>query len=171
MASSPLSREPPPDAPPIPTPALARRRRRWYAGAMAAPASAPVDVSAGILVRDGQVLACQRPPDQSHPGKWEFPGGKREAGETMAECLRRELREELGIEAEVGRELWQSEHTYPGRPTVALTFFRVDRFDGEPRNVVFADIRWVDLADLAGLDFLAADRELIARLPALLSAP
>ena len=128
----------------------------------------PVHVSAGILVRAGQVLACQRRADRSHPGKWEFPGGKREAGETMAECLRRELREELGIEAEVGPELWRSEHTYPGRPTVALVFFRVDRFAGAARNLEFAEIRWVDLADLAGLDFLDADRELIARLPALL---
>ena len=128
----------------------------------------PVHVSAGILVRAGQVLACQRRADRSHPGKWEFPGGKREAGETMAECLRRELREELGIEAEVGSELWRTEHTYPGRPTVALVFFRVDRFAGAARNLEFAEIRWVDLADLAGLDFLDADRELIARLPALL---
>jgi 8-oxo-dGTP diphosphatase len=135
---------------------------------MSGPATTPVDVSAGILVRDGNVLACQRPLDQSHPGKWEFPGGKREPGETPEECLRRELREELGIEAEVGREVWQSQHTYPGRPTVALTFFRVDHFAGEPRNLVFAEIRWVALADLAGLDFLAADRELIAELPALL---
>ncbi|HSP98168.1 MAG TPA: (deoxy)nucleoside triphosphate pyrophosphohydrolase [Candidatus Dormibacteraeota bacterium] len=136
---------------------------------MPAPTAGPIDVSAGILVRDGLVLACQRPADQSHPDKWEFPGGKREAGETMAECLRRELREELGIEAEVGAELWQSTHTYPGRLPVALVFFRVDRFAGEPRNLVFADIRWVDLAGLAALDFLAADRELIARLPALLA--
>ena len=136
---------------------------------MSVPTAGPIDVSAGILVRDGLVLACQRPADQSHPGKWEFPGGKREAGETMAECLRRELREELGIEAEVGAELWQSTHTYPGRLPVALVFFRVDRFAGEPRNLVFADIRWVDLAGLAALDFLAADRELITRLPSLLA--
>ena len=128
----------------------------------------PVHVSAGILLRAGQVLACQRRADRSHPGKWEFPGGKREPGETMAECLRRELREELGIEADVGPELWRTEHTYPGRPTVALVFFRVDRFAGAARNLEFAEIRWVDLAGLAGLDFLDADRELIARLPALL---
>jgi mutator protein MutT len=127
-----------------------------------------VHVSAGILVRDGAVLACQRAPDQSHPGKWEFPGGKREPGETMAECLRRELREELGIEAEVGAELLQHEHTYPGRPAVALVFFRVDRFAGEPRNLVFAAIRWVPIDALQQLDFLEADRELIARLPELL---
>ncbi|MFN8643146.1 MAG: (deoxy)nucleoside triphosphate pyrophosphohydrolase [Candidatus Binatia bacterium] len=132
------------------------------------PPSDPIHVSAGIVLRAGQVLACQRRADQSHPGKWEFPGGKREAGETMAACLRRELREELGIEAEVGAELWRAEHTYPGRPTVALTFFRVDRFAGEARNLEFAAIRWVDPAELPGLDFLDADRELIARLPALL---
>ena len=138
---------------------------------MSAPTATPVDVSAGILVRDGTVLACQRPLDQSHPGKWEFPGGKREPGETREECLRRELREELGIEAEVGGELWRSEHTYPGRPTVALTFFRVDRFAGEPRNLVFAEIRWVTLGELQRLDFLAADRELIAHLPRLLASP
>jgi mutator protein MutT len=138
---------------------------RCYVGRMAPP----IDVSAGVLVRDGHVLACQRPAHQSHPGKWEFPGGKREPGETMAECLRRELREELGIDATVGAEIWRAQHTYPGRPPVALVFFRVDRFAGEPRNLVFADIRWVALAALPGLDFLAADRALIARLPALLA--
>jgi 8-oxo-dGTP diphosphatase len=130
-----------------------------------------VHVSAGILVDRGRVLACQRGAAQSHPLKWEFPGGKREADETMAECLRRELREELGIEAEVGAELWRGEHAYPGRPVVALVFFRVDRFSGTLRNLQFADIRWVPLAALGELDFLAADRELIARLPALLATP
>ncbi len=133
--------------------------------------SDPIHVSAGILVRNGKILACQRRPDQSHAGRWEFPGGKREAGETMAECLRRELHEELGIEAEVGAELWRGAHAYPGRPVVALVFFRVDRFRGPLRNLQFADIRWVPLAALGDLDFLAADRELIARLPALLATP
>lgn len=133
--------------------------------------SAPIHVSAGILVRDGRILACQRRADQSHPGKWEFPGGKREAGETMAACLRRELREELGIEAAIGAELWRTEHAYPGRPPVVLAFFRVDDFAGELRNLVFAELRWVRPAELAALDFLEADRELIQRLPLLLAAP
>jgi 8-oxo-dGTP diphosphatase len=128
----------------------------------------PVHVSAGLIVRAGCVLACQRRADQTHPGKWEFPGGKREAGETMAECLRRELREELGIEAEIGAEVSRAEHTYPGRPPVVLAFFRVDAFAGEPRNLVFADVRWVAVAELGLLDFLDADRALIARLPVLL---
>ena len=131
----------------------------------------PIHVGAGIILRAGRVLACQRRADQSHPGKWEFPGGKREAGETMAECLRRELREELGIEAAIGAEVWRAEHTYPGRPPVALVFFRVDDFAGELRNLEFADLRWVELAELGALDFLEADRELIGQLPALLAAP
>jgi 8-oxo-dGTP diphosphatase len=122
-----------------------------------------VQVSAGILVSNGRLLACQRRPDQSHGSMWEFPGGKREAGETMAECLRRELREELGIEAKIGREVWRTEHRYPGG-TVALVFFHVLAFGGEVRNRVFADIRWVTVEELAGLDVPEADRGLVERL-------
>lgn len=123
-----------------------------------------VQVAAGLLVRGDCVLACQRPPDQAHPGKWEFPGGKREPGESLPDCLRRELREELGIEAEIGREVWHAEHTYPQRDPVALTFFVVPAFRGALQNRVFADIRWVGVSALGSLDFLAADRELIDRL-------
>ena len=124
----------------------------------------PIHVSAGILMRDGRILVCQRRPDQPHPHKWEFPGGKREGGESMAECLRRELREELGIEAEVGAEVWRTVHTYPGRAPVALTFFAVPAYRGTLANHAFADLRWVAIAQLATLDFLDADRELIDRL-------
>jgi 8-oxo-dGTP diphosphatase len=143
------------------------------ANALVTPLSSPAQVCAGIVLRAGRILACQRGTEQSHPLKWEFPGGKREAGESLVECLRRELHEELAIEAEVGEELWRTEHLYPGRTSVALVFFRVDRFAGEPRNLQFADIRWVEPAKLAALDFLDADRALIARLPGLLagSAP
>jgi 8-oxo-dGTP diphosphatase len=123
-----------------------------------------VQVAAGLLVRGDTVLACQRPSDQAHPGKWEFPGGKLEPGETLADCLRRELHEELGIDAEIGAEVWRTEHSYPGREPVALTFFAVPAFRGVLQNRVFADIRWVEIAALAKLDFLEADRDLINRL-------
>lgn len=129
-----------------------------------------VQVSAAILLRNGLILACQRAAHQAHPGKWEFPGGKREAGESIEACMARELDEELGIAATVGPELWRATHTYPGRATVELVFFRIDRFSGEPVNRVFADMRWLPVERLGELDFLAADLELIARLPDLLAA-
>ncbi len=128
------------------------------------PAGGVVAVSAGVLVSAGRVLVCQRRADQPHPAKWEFPGGKRDPGETMQDCLRRELREELDIEADVGAELWRTEFTYPGRPPVALTFFRVDAYRGAVANRVFAEVRWVEVDELPHLDFLEADREFIALL-------
>jgi mutator protein MutT len=128
------------------------------------PSGSAVAVSAGVLVNAGRVLVCQRRADQPHACKWEFPGGKRDAGETMEECLRRELREELDIEADVGVELWRTEFTYPGRPPVALTFFRVDAYRGAIANRVFANVRWVPIDDLRHLDFLEADRAFITRL-------
>jgi 8-oxo-dGTP diphosphatase len=124
----------------------------------------PLHVSAGILVRERYVLACQRRADQPHPGKWEFPGGKCEAGESLEQCLRRELREELGIEAELGGVVWRTEHVYPGRPPVALVFFTVRNYRGALVNRAFADIRWVERRALSALDFLEADRELVERL-------
>lgn len=134
-----------------------------------APPSDPLHVSAGILVRNGTVLACQRRADQSHPGKWEFPGGKREAGETLAACLRRELREELAIEVTAARQVWRAQHAYAGGPAVEVVFFVVEAFTGEPVNRFFADLRWVALDALARLDLLDADRALVARLPNLLA--
>jgi 8-oxo-dGTP diphosphatase len=123
-----------------------------------------VEVSAGIIVHAARVLACRRRLDQPHPSKWEFPGGKREPGESMEECLRRELREELAIEAEIGPEMWRTDYVYPGRASVALVFFLVPAYRGTIENRVFAEVRWVAVAELAQLDFLAADRELIERL-------
>jgi 8-oxo-dGTP diphosphatase len=125
---------------------------------------APIEVAAGLLVRDRAVLACQRAAGTVHAGKWEFPGGKREAGESIEECLRRELAEELGIEAEVGREVWRTEHSYPDRPPVALTFFVVLAYRGSLVNRAFAAVRWMAVSELPTLDFLAADRELVDRL-------
>ena len=124
----------------------------------------PTEVAAGLVMRGGRVLVCQRRPDQPHPNKWEFPGGKREAGETFVECLRRELHEELGIDAEVGVELWRTDYVYPGRNPVRLVFFAVPSHRGEIDNHAFAALRWAAVAELPNLDFLAADRELIDRL-------
>jgi 8-oxo-dGTP diphosphatase len=129
--------------------------------------SAPiVEVTAAVIVRDQTVLVCQRPAGGHHPGQWEFPGGKVETGETRAAGMRRELREELGIEAEIGAVLWRTEHQYPGRPPFALTFYAIQRYGGTIANRCFADMRWLPLTALGTLEFLEGDRAFIAQLEA-----
>jgi len=125
-----------------------------------------LEVAAGILRRDGQVLACQRLPEGRFGLRWEFPGGKIERGESPAEALRRELREELGIGAEIGAEVARIGHRYPDHPPVLLHFFEVARFEPEPRNLAFAAIHWAASTELAALDWLEADRDLVRRLAA-----
>jgi 8-oxo-dGTP diphosphatase len=125
-----------------------------------------LEVAAGILRRDAHVLACQRLPEASFGLRWEFPGGKIERGESPAEALRRELREELGIGSEIGAEVARIGHTYHDHAPVLLHFFEVARFEPEPRNLAFAAIRWAAVAELASLDWLEADRDLVRRLAA-----
>ena len=107
------------------------------------------------------VLICQRKADQPMSLKWEFPGGKIEAGESSEEALVRELNEELGIMAVVGRRVTRVRHKYRNGGAVDLQFFVVREFRGNLENKIFNDIRWVSLAELPGYDFLAADLGLI----------
>ena len=123
-----------------------------------------IQVTAGVIARAGTVLVCQRPAGGHHPGKWEFPGGKVEPGERIEDGMRRELREELGIEAQVGAVLWCTTHQYPGRAPFVLTFFAVPQYRGTLTNRCFADMRWVAVDELGTLDFLEGDREFIAHL-------
>jgi 8-oxo-dGTP diphosphatase len=130
----------------------------------------PVRVTAAVIVRADDrspttVLVCQRAADEvRHPLKWEFPGGKVESGETLAEGLRRELEEELGIVAEIGPLLAATRHHYAGRDTVEISFFAVRGYEGSLTNRVFADIRWAMVTELSGLDFLEGDREFVSQL-------
>ncbi len=118
------------------------------------------------MVRGDEILCCQRTEHQALPLKWEFPGGKIEPGETPQQALRRELDEELGIEAEIGRKLAAVDHTYVNGNSVQLQFFKVEHFERELQNRIFQDIRWVDRKDLLKLDFLDADRDVVRRLAA-----
>jgi 8-oxo-dGTP diphosphatase len=124
----------------------------------------PLLVSAGIIHRDGQVLVGQRRRADRHPLKWEFPGGKVEAGETPQQALVRELREELQIEASVGSELARYEHEYPSGSRVHLLFFAIPEFTGEVREQVYEQIRWVDVHLLPTFDFLDGDFDFVRRL-------
>ena len=108
-----------------------------------------------------EVLICQRKPDQPMSLKWEFPGGKVEDGETSEQALARELDEELGITATIGRRVAGIRHKYRNGGAIDLQFFVVDSFTGTIENRIFNDVRWSPLTALPGYDFLAADLGLI----------
>lgn len=118
-------------------------------------------VVAGLLVRDGKLLICQRTADQPLPLKWEFPGGKIEPGERARDALVRELEEELGIQATLGAEVARVRHTYRKGNSVQLRFFLVTGHEGKIENRIFRDVRWVERAALPDYDFLDADRGLV----------
>jgi len=124
-------------------------------------------VAAALIVQhDGRLLICQRTKHQPMPLKWEFPGGKIEQGEQPTDALRRELDEELGIQARIGDELVRLKHTYRNGGAVELRFFLVQEFSGELENRIFKDVRWVAPADLPAYDFLEADVPLVTDLAA-----
>jgi 8-oxo-dGTP diphosphatase len=108
-----------------------------------------------------EVLICQRKPDQPMSLKWEFPGGKIEAGESPEAALERELNEELGSTAVIGKRVARIRHKYRNGGTIDLQFFVVREFDGALENRIFNDMRWAPLTELPGYDFLAADLGLI----------
>jgi 8-oxo-dGTP diphosphatase len=120
-------------------------------------------VTAGIVVNGGRILICQRHHSDAYGMQWEFPGGKVKAGEDLKACLRRELAEELTIEAEIGEEVFRVRHQYPDRD-VEVVFFAVRRFRGRVCNRVFEAVEWAERARLTELDFLEADRELVRRI-------
>lgn len=122
-----------------------------------------LQVVAAIVEREGRALICQRMPRQAHPLKWEFPGGKVEPGETPAEALARELEEEIGVSGARGRELERYEFEYPGRPPILLIFFRVEEYQGEPRNLIFREMRWEPRGNLHAFDFVEGDLKFLRR--------
>ena len=97
-------------------------------------ASSTITVVAGLIQQGGRLLVCQRRRDGAFALKWEFPGGKVEPGETHEHGLRRELREELGIEAHIGPEAYRTRHDYPGKYTVELLFYHIVDFSGALHN-------------------------------------
>jgi 8-oxo-dGTP diphosphatase len=121
-------------------------------------------VVAALIRRAGRILICRRTARQAHALKWEFPGGKVEPGESPAQALGRELREELAVDARIGGEVKRHGFTYPGKPPILLIFYNVTDFDGEPRNCVFEEMCWVAPHELPLFDFLEGDVEFVKRL-------
>lgn len=123
-------------------------------------------VVAALILRDGKILICQRTQHQPMPLKWEFPGGKIEEGEQPRDALRRELEEEIGIDARIGNEVARLQHNYRNGGAVELRFFDVPEYRGEIENRIFNDVQWVDRTQLPNFDFLDADLELVKDLAA-----
>ena len=117
-----------------------------------------------LIDADGRVLLTERPAGKSMAGLWEFPGGKIEAGEQPRDALRRELNEELGIDATIGDEVACLRHDYNNRSAVELRFYSVREYKGEIENRIFKDMRWATRSDLPSFDFLEADLQLVKEL-------
>jgi 8-oxo-dGTP diphosphatase len=130
----------------------------------AEPRPATLQVVAAIIHdTDGRVLVAQRPAGKFLGGKWEFPGGKIEAGESAEAGLARELAEELGVRLESARPLLSLQHDYPGQ-RVDLLALIVERYAGEPAGLEGQALKWVWPAELYTLDMVPADRPIVDRL-------
>ena len=119
-------------------------------------------VAAAVVERGGRVMLCQRLPDAHNPLKWEFPGGKLEAGESPEAALARELREELDIGVRVGRVRDAVYHRYPDRDVLVL-FYGCAIVEGEPVALECNAIAWATPEALPGYDFAGADRAFVQR--------
>ena len=123
----------------------------------------PIQVAAALIFHEGRYLITRRKASVHLEGLWEFPGGKREQGESLEECLRREVREELGIEV-AGLVLFQViRHDYPEK-AVELHFFRCSIQDGHPRPLGCDDLRWVTPEELPQFPLPQADQPLVQAL-------
>jgi 8-oxo-dGTP diphosphatase len=122
-------------------------------------------VVAALILEEGKLLACQRARGSRFELQWEFPGGKREQGETLEAALARELREELGVRATIGPEVHRLRHRYAstGLP-FELVFFAAAARPAEIQNLEFERIEWRELRSLPELNFLEADRDLVNKL-------
>jgi len=107
-----------------------------------------------------EVLIAQRPPGKWQAGRWEFPGGKIEAGESPGDAVVRELREELGVTVRATRPLGEFSHAYPDR-SVCIGLWLVSAWEGEPRGLDGQALRWVALPQLTGCDLLEADQPML----------
>lgn len=123
-----------------------------------------MNVVAAVMEREDRVLICQRRRTSKHALKWEFPGGKVEPGESPRDALKRELREELLIEAEIGEEIYRHSVRYGDAPEIELLFYRVTEFAGQPVNTEFEAILWERRGLLRQYDFLEGDLEFVRRL-------
>ncbi len=122
-----------------------------------------IPVVAALIVRGGRLLIARRPEGRHMAGRWEFPGGKLEKGESPEDAVEREIREELGLDVRAGRIYQAIAYSYPEKD-VLLLFYAAAVVSGEPRPIEEAEIRWVTVAELDGYAFAPVDEMLVQRL-------
>jgi len=123
----------------------------------------PIEVAAGLVFCEGKLLIAQRPTGGHLAGLWEFPGGKREMGETLPECLQRELFEEVGIVVNVREQVMMTTHAYP-KKTIQLYFFLCHLISGKPQGIEGQALAWVDTDTLNCYNFPEADAKMLEKL-------
>jgi 8-oxo-dGTP diphosphatase len=121
-----------------------------------------IRVAVGVIRQNGKILLCQRKKGGRYGLKWEFPGGKLEQGEDVEQCLRRELREELGIEIEAIERVETMDAYYEDGGLFRVAYCFITGYEGQPRNNAFEQIRWVSAAELKSTDMLEGNRPFIA---------
>ena len=117
-------------------------------------------VTAAVIEKDGKILIAQRRKGATLGGRWEFPGGKIEPGETAEACLKRELKEEFDIECEIGKFIIASQFRYCLVP-IELLAYRVKHICGELKINEHDQIRWVSPSELVSYDFMPADKPIV----------
>lgn len=122
-------------------------------------------VTAAVIQRDGMVLIARRPSNGLLGGLWEFPGGKVENGESLPDCLRREVREELGVEVSVGASFGVYQHGYT-HFKVTLHAFCCRLLEGEPQALHASEIRWAEPQALSSFPMGKIDRKIAGRIQA-----
>jgi A/G-specific adenine glycosylase len=157
-----------PDCPHCPLGELCQARRlgvqEQRPAAVNKPAVPHHTVTAAVIWRDGRLLLAQRPPEGLLGGMWEFAGGKLQPGEDLAACLKREIREELGVEIDVHESLGVYHHAY-SHFRVTLHAFACSLWEGaEPRPLQVHDLRWVVPADLGDYPMGKLDRQIARRI-------
>jgi mutator protein MutT len=122
-----------------------------------------IEVAAGLIVRDGQILIAKRLSNAHLGGLWEFPGGKRQTDESFETCLTREVMEELGLTVSVHEQVASAEH-HDAEWQVRLRFYRCTILAGEPRPLGCEAYRWVAPAEIAAYAFPPADLPLVQQI-------
>lgn len=129
-----------------------------------------IPVVTGLIRKDGKILLGLRPVGESLAGSWEFPGGKIEQGESPEEALRRELQEEIAVDAEIGALRLVHTHSY-GERGVLLLFYDVQSWKGDPKNVYHQDLRWAAPDELEKIQIPEANRKILSQLMQIIKEP